>query len=210
MRLAFSHPPVKHHLIALLALLAALGSPTLLARPEPGKPAPDFTATDTAGKTWRLADFAGKTLILEWTNHDCPYVRKHYDSGNMQALQKEATAKGAIWLSVISSAPGKQGHVSPQEADGLTSARGATPTAVVLDPQGTLGRAYGAQTTPHLFVIDPHGTLVFMGGIDDRPTTDPADVPGAKNFIRLALADLETGRPVAQAVSRPYGCSVKY
>jgi hypothetical protein len=155
-------------------------------------------------------EIEGTPVILEWTNHDCPYVRKHYESGNMQALQKEARDAGYVWLSVISSAPGKQGHVSPAEADELTAGRGAAPTAVLLDVDGAMGRAYGAKTTPHMFVIDGAGTLVYMGGIDDRATTDPADVEGAENYVRLALADLGAGGPVSNPATRPYGCSVKY
>jgi peroxiredoxin len=177
---------------------------------EVGEPAPDFTGTDTAGKTWKLSELNGTPVILEWTNHDCPYVVKHYESGNMQALQKEAADAGYTWLSVISSAPGKQGHVSPGQADELTESRGAAPTAVLLDAEGTIGKAYGARTTPHMFVIDADGTLVYMGGIDDKPTTKLADVQGAENYVRLAMADLAAGEPVGKAVTRPYGCSVKY
>lgn len=180
------------------------------AAPEVGKPAPDFSAADSRGQSHKLADYRGKTVVLEWTNHDCPYVRKHYGSGNMQALQKEATGQGVVWLSVISSAAGKQGNVGGAEADQLTRDRKAAPSAVLLDPSGSVGRLYGAKTTPHMYVIDAKGTLVYMGGIDDRATTDPADVPGAKNYVRAALADLKAGRPVAEAVTRPYGCSVKY
>ncbi|MCG6943553.1 MAG: thioredoxin family protein [Thiohalocapsa sp.] len=194
-------------LIALTTLLLALPA---AAAPEVGKPAPAFTGTDTTGKTWDLARLAGQPVILEWTNHDCPYVRKHYGSGNMQALQKAATAAGYVWLSVISSAPGKQGNVSPAEADALTKSRDAAPTAVLLDPRGTIGRAYGARTTPHMFIIDEQGILVYMGGIDDRPSTDLADVEGARNYVRLAMADRAAGRPVGMPVTRPYGCSVKY
>jgi len=165
---------------------------------------------DTAGKTWSLAELKGKRVILEWTNDQCPYVVKHYGAGNMQALQMEATSAGYIWLSVISSAPGKQGHVSAAEADALTSSRGAAPTAVVLDSQGVLGRAYEAKTTPHLFIIDEAGTLVYQGGMDDKPTTDPADIPGANNYVRMAMAELAAGKPIANPVTRPYGCSVKF
>lgn len=182
----------------------------IVAKPELGRPAPAFSATDTTGRTWSLKDLSGEGMILEWTNHDCPYVQKHYGSGNMQSLQQEARDGGYAWLSVISSAPGKQGHVTAAQADELTRDRGALPTAVVLDDDGTMGRAYGAQTTPHLYVIDGAGTLVYMGGIDDRATTNPADVVGATNYVRLALGDLAAGRPVASAATRPYGCSVKY
>jgi peroxiredoxin len=201
--------PLGRTLLAVAAIsLAAAGSAA--AKPEVGKSAPAFSVADTSGKTWTLDDLAGKSLILEWTNHDCPYVRKHYDSGNMQALQKEAKDAGYVWLSVISSAPGKQGHVSAAEADALTKDRGAAPSAVLLDGDGTMGQAYGAQTTPHMYVIDGSGTLVYMGGIDDRATSNAADIEGATNYVRLAMADLEAGKPVSQAVTRPYGCSVKY
>lgn len=203
--------PMRPFLVgACLALAATLTAGAVAAKPEVGQPAPAFSVADTTGKTWSLADLAGKGLILEWTNHDCPYVQKHYGSGNMQALQQEARDAGYVWLSVISSAPGKQGHVSAAEADELTEGRGAAPTAVLLDVDGAMGRAYGAKTTPHMFVIDGAGTLVYMGGIDDRATTDPADVEGAENYVRLALADLAAGKAVSNPATRPYGCSVKY
>lgn len=191
------------------ALLAGF---TLSAQAEPrvGEQAPAFSGTDTSGQAWTLSELRGQPVILEWTNHDCPYVKKHYESDNMQALQREATADGYLWLSVISSAPGKQGHVSPGKADALTSARQAAPTAVLLDGSGEIGRAYGARTTPQMFVIDENGVLVYMGGIDDRPTTNPADIPGATNFVRAAIAERDAGQPVSQPVTRPYGCSVKY
>lgn len=194
----------------VLLVVAALFAGVVAAAPEVGKPAPDFSGVDTAGKTWRLVDLEGKSVILEWTNHDCPYVRKHYSSGNMQALQKEATEAGYVWLSVISSAPGKQGHVSAAEADDLTKGRGAAPTAVLLDEAGDIGRAYGARTTPHMYIIDPNGTLLYMGGIDNIRSSDPADVAKAKNYVRAAMADIAAGKAVSQAVTPPYGCSVKY
>lgn len=199
-----------HPIATAAALCAALIAGTAAAAPEVGKAAPAFTGTDTTGKTWALADLRGTPVILEWTNHDCPYVVKHYESGNMQALQQEATEAGYTWLSVISSAPGKQGHVSAEQADGLTASRNAAPTAVLLDPKGDIGKAYGARTTPHMFIIDAQGTLVYMGGIDDKPTTNIADVEGAENYVRLAMADLAAGESVGKAVTRPYGCSVKY
>ena len=192
------------------ALGIALMTGTAAAAPAVGEAAPAFTGTDTTGKTWALADLAGTPVILEWTNHDCPYVVKHYQSGNMQALQREAADAGYTWLSVISSAPGKQGHVSAEQADQLTASRNAAPTAVLLDPQGDIGKAYGARTTPHMFIIDAQGTLVYMGGIDDKPTTSLADVEGAANYVRLAMADLAAGEPVDKPITRPYGCSVKY
>lgn len=182
----------------------------LEAGPRVGQRAPDFAAVDTTGDTWTLAGVQGKTIILEWTNHECPYVRKHYATGNMQSLQKEALGKGFLWLSVISSAPGKQGHVTPQEADRLTEERAAFPKAVLLDETGEMGRAYNASTTPHMFIIGPDGVLLYMGAIDDRPTTNEADVEKADNYVRAVLGDIAAGRGVAQAITRPYGCSVKY
>jgi peroxiredoxin len=175
-----------------------------------GEPAPDFEGVDTAGKTQRLADYRGKILVLEWTNHDCPYVRKHYGAGNMQAQQREAAAQGVVWLSVISSAPGKQGHVTPEQADELTRSRNASPHAVILDPEGRIGRAYGAKTTPHMYVIDEAGKLVYMGGIDSITTANPDDIPQATQYVRMALQELAAGKPVSTQVTRPYGCSVKY
>ncbi|KPJ88720.1 MAG: alkyl hydroperoxide reductase [Gammaproteobacteria bacterium SG8_11] len=175
-----------------------------------GKSAPDFSAVDSKGNKQTLSGYLGKTVILEWTNHDCPYVRKHYNSGNMQALQKETTQQGMVWLSIISSAPGKQGHVSAQQANELTQSRGAAPTAVIFDSSGDIGRSYGAKTTPHMYIIDSKGTLVYMGGIDDTPTTDPEDVKSAKNYVRAALNQMASGKDITEAVTRPYGCSVKY
>jgi peroxiredoxin len=200
----------SHLSLVLSAVLLAGLSLSVHAAPKVGEPAPAFSGTDPSGKTWTLSELRGQPVILEWTNHDCPYVKKHYESDNMQALQREATADGYLWLSVISSAPGKQGHVSPEQADALTTERQAAPTAVLLDESGEIGRAYGARTTPQMFVIDADGVLVYMGGIDDRPTTNPADIPGATNYVRAALAERDAGEPVSQPVTRPYGCSVKY
>lgn len=174
------------------------------------EPAPDFTAVDSDGTTRKLSDYQGKIVVLEWTNHQCPFVRKHYGSGNMQALQAEATAEGIVWLSVISSAPGQQGYVDGAEANEQTTSREASPTAVLLDPEGTIGRLYGARTTPHMYVIDPEGVLRYMGGIDDIPSADPSDIESAQNYVRPAIASLLAGEPVATATSQPYGCSVKY
>ncbi len=193
-----------------VAALAMLAVSPVSAAPETGKPAPDFTATASSGKTVKLSDFKGKTVVLEWTNDGCPYVKKHYGSGNMQSLQKQAAADGVVWLTVISSAKGEQGYVNGPEADKLTASRGAAPAAVLLDPQGTIGHLYKAETTPHMFIADKSGTLVYMGGIDDKPDTDPAAIKGAKNYVRQALDELKAGKPVSQAVTRAYGCSVKY
>lgn len=195
--------------VACLIVAAAFAA-TASAAPKIGAPAPAFSATDTKGQTRSLSDFRGKTVILEWTNHGCPYVQKHYDTGNMQALQKDATEDGIVWLTVISSAPGKQGHVSPERADALTEERDAAPMAVLLDPEGRVGRAYDARTTPHMYIIDPEGTLRYMGAIDDRPTARHSDVEGARNYVREALAAMEKGEDIAEPATRAYGCSVKY
>lgn len=189
--------------------LALVGSPAQ-ATPTVGQPAPDFTATDSNGVSQRLSAQRGSIVVLEWTNHDCPFVRKHYDTNNMQALQKEAKTQNVVWWSVISSAPGNQGYVSPAEANALTARRNAEPAAVLLDTEGKVGRLYGARTTPHLYIIDPQGKLVYMGGIDDNPSANPADVKTATNYVRVALAALKNGQPVNPASTRPYGCSVKY
>lgn len=198
--------------LAGLAMSIVAGSATAapMGDPKIGQPAPAFTATDSNGMPRKLSDFRGKTVVLEWTNHDCPFVRKHYGASNMQALQKEAKDKGMVWLSVISSAPGLQGHVDGSKANALTSMRGAAPTAVLLDPEGTLGRAYGARATPHMFVITPEGKMAYKGAIDDKPTANPADIPVARNYVRTALGALTKGTPIDPAATRAYGCSVKY
>jgi peroxiredoxin len=175
-----------------------------------GQPAPAFAASDASGKRVSLADYRGRTVVLEWVNPECPYVRKHYDSGNMQATQKAATSLGVVWLSVNSTHAGHVDYKPPSEMVAWTQRQGAAPSATLMDAEGRIGRAYGARTTPHMYVIDAKGTLVYAGGIDDRPSANPADVKGAKNLVSAALADVLAGRPIAQAVTRPYGCSVKY
>ncbi len=193
---------------AVAALLFSI--PSAEASPTIGQFAPAFSAVDSNGTSHNLSELKGKIVVLEWTNNECPYTRKHYDSGNMQRLQQEATASGVVWLSVISSAPGKQGYVKGPEANALTASRGAHPTAVLLDPAGTVGRAYEAQTTPHMFVVDKTGVLRYMGAIDDHPTASPAGLAGARNYVREALAAVAAGKPVAVASTESYGCSVKY
>ena len=178
--------------------------------PQIGRPAPDFTGTDSKGSSVSLSQFRGKTVVLEWTNADCPYTRKHYTSGNMQSLQALAQKNGVVWLTVISSAPGKQGYVNGPAADALTQSRGAVPTAVLLDPSGTVGRLYDAKTTPHMFVIDKNGALQYMGGIDSIATADAGDIPHAEPYLKEAMLAVTQGSPVAHAVTKPYGCSVKY
>tara|TARA_R110002167_G_scaffold222826_6_gene427779 strand:+ start:18 stop:659 length:642 start_codon:yes stop_codon:yes gene_type:complete len=197
---------------ASLALLASglCWQSSAMAEPAIGKPAPDFALIDSNGQSQQLKAYRGKTVVLEWTNHDCPYVRKHYGTGNMQALQKQAAGDGVVWLSVISSAPGTQGYVEAAEANRLSRERDAAPTAVLLDPRGEVGRLYDARTTPHMYVIDGDGVLQYKGAIDDRPSSRHASVEGANNYVSAALVALKTGQPVSNAVTRPYGCSVKY
>lgn len=195
---------------ALATVAVALAVTPVAAAPKVGEAAPEFIAVDSKGKSHKLSDFKGKTVILEWTNDGCPYVQKHYGSGNMQALQKDTTDKGVVWLSVISSAPGEQGHVDGAGADKLSDTRKAAPTAVLLDADGKVGRLYDARTTPHMYVITPDGKLAYNGAIDDKPTNDAADVKTAKNLVRNALDLIAAGKPVDPAITRAYGCSVKY
>lgn len=175
-----------------------------------GQPAPAFTATDTNNNVHKLSDYNGKFVVLEWTNRDCPYTRKHYQSGNMERLQHEWTQRGVVWLTVVSSAPGEQGYVIGGEENAYLAEMKAAPTAVLLDPTGQLGHLYDAKTTPHMFVIDPKGVLIYDGAIDDRATTDVSDIAGAKNYVVQALQEAMAGKQVTVATSRPYGCSVKY
>ena len=175
-----------------------------------GEAAPNFRAGDPDGRPVSLADFRGKTVVLEWSNPECPTVKKHYDSGNMQKTQAAAAAQGVVWLTINSSAQGNQGHMTPAEAKAFAAGQPSRRTAYLLDPKGEVGRAYGAKATPHLYVIDPAGTLVYNGGIDDKPTTDPADIAGARNHVLAALSELKAGKPVSVPTSRAYGCNVKY
>lgn len=193
----------------LLSLLTAF-SLSAYAGVNVGKPAPDFTGVDSQGIKHTLSQYKGKTVVLEWTNHDCPYVKKHYNSGNMQKLQNNATANGIVWLSIISSTPGKQGHVSGEQANQLTQSRNAAPTAVILDETSEIGLLYGAKTTPHMYIIDKTGQLVYMGGIDDIPSKDEEDIAGANNYVRAALDAMAAGNTIEDSITRPYGCSVKY
>ena len=193
----------------LLSLLAAI-SLTTHAAVNVGQAAPDFTGVDSNGKQHSLSQYKGKTVVLEWTNHDCPYVKKHYNSGNMQALQKDATANGVVWLSIISSRPGKQGHVSGKQANELTASRNASPTAVILDESSEIGLLYGAKTTPHMYIVDKSGQLVYMGGIDNMPSKDEDDISKSKNYVRTALDEMAAGHAIKESITRPYGCSVKY
>jgi hypothetical protein len=194
--------------VAIAAGLAMVCASALALKP--GEQAPDFKGVDSNGKVQTLAQYRGKYVVLEWANKGCPFEQKHYKSGNMERLQREWTAKGVVWLSVISSAPGQDGYVTPPEENEYLRTMKAAPSAAILDPSGMIGRLYSAKTTPDMFVIDPQGRLVYEGAIDDQPTPDPASLNGAKNYVSAALEASMAGRPVEVAVTRSYGCSVKY
>lgn len=192
----------------ILSLLALFSIGAFAAKV--GEAAPDFTATDSNGKTQKLSDYKGKYVVLEWTNQGCPFTRKHYESGNMQKLQKQWTQKGVVWLTVVSSAPGNQGYVTADQENEYLKKMNAAPSAVLLDPKGDLGHLYAAKTTPHMFIIDPSGNLIYNGAIDDHPTPDQSDISSSVNYVSSALEQAMTGKPVTNAATRPYGCSVKY
>ena len=197
-------------LAGMLAVLVGGGAAEAADAPRIGQPAPAFSAQDSHGKEVALGDYHGKLVVLEWTNDGCPFVQHYYKQGNMQALQKAYTAKGVVWLSVISSAPGAQGYADGARAEQLTQQRGAAPSDVLLDPSGKLGHLYDAKTTPHLFIIDGGGKLIYAGGIDSLPSTDPSDIARATPYVKNALDEALAGKPVSQPLTPPYGCSVKY
>lgn len=193
----------------IVAALVMISGPAL-AEAVVGEAAPAFTASDVHQKAFTLSDHKGKIVVLEWSNHECPFVLKHYSSGNMQALQKEARADGVEWITILSSAPGRQGHVSDKEAISIAAERGAEPTTIIRDEDGKIGKLYGAKTTPHMFVIDQEGTLVYAGAIDDNSSPRASTIEGAKNYVRAALQSLKAGTPIEPAQTQSYGCSVKY
>jgi hypothetical protein len=195
--------------LVLSALVAALPG-VALANATVGQPAPAFSVTDTSGKPVSLADYRGKTVVLEWVNPGCPYVRKHYDSANMQATQKGAAGQGVVWLAVNSTHPSHYDYKKPADMDAWMKSQNAAATTTLMDSEGRIGRAYGARTTPHMYIVDAKGTLVYAGGIDDKPSASQSDIKSARNHVNAALADIAAGKPVAQAATRPYGCSVKY
>ena len=201
-------------ILAFIGVVGTLVFAASKAQAEPkavvGQPAPEFMLPGSDYKAHSLADYRGKVIVLEWTNPGCPFVKKWYGSGEMQKLQKEATEKGVVWLRVNSSAPGKQGAQSPSEAAATEKEQHIAATMTLLDADGKVGRLYGAKTTPHMFVINSKGLLVYAGAIDSKPSVDPADIPGATNYVTAALADLAAGKPVATPATQAYGCSVKY
>jgi peroxiredoxin len=194
----------------LAALAAGLAPIADHAQAVVGSAAPPFTATDSHGQSHSLDQYRGKYVVLEWHNQGCPYTRKHYTSGNMQSLQKEWTAKGVVWFTVISSAQGEQGYQTDAQENAYLAQMHADPTAVLMDADGKLGHLYGAKTTPEMYVIDPNGKLIYEGAIDDRPTPDVNDIKGADNYLTDALMQAMAGKPVMKSYTRPYGCSVKY
>jgi hypothetical protein len=196
--------------LALAAACAALAPTRALAAAAVGQAAPAFTLTDTAGRTVSLADFKGRHVVLEWVNPGCPFVKKHYDAGNMQATQKGAADRGVAWLAINSTATSARDYMAPAALAAWMGKHRAPVTATLMDADGKAGRAYGARTTPHLYVIDPQGRVIYAGAIDSRPTANPADIPGATNYVNQALADALAGRPVATAATQPYGCTIKY
>lgn len=201
---------MKNRIIVISLLAIFVLSQVAVAAVQVDRSAPDFTLSSASGTTVSLADYRGKTVVLEWTNHDCPYVVKHYDTDNMQSLQRQYTAKDVVWLTIISSAPGKQGYIDTKKANQLTRSRNAAPTEVLFDPEGTVGRMYDARTTPHMYIIDKEGTLRYAGGIDNIRSANPADVDRATNYVDEGLTSLLAGQAIARKTSPPYGCSVKY
>ena len=197
-------------ILLLAAFVAAIAVPAAANDPAVGAQAPDFTLKDSNGNIVHLSDAAGKFVVLEWINFKCPFVRKHYDSGNMQKLQREETAKGVVWYSICSSAPGKEGYLSADDWNKALKDNDWAGTALLIDAGGEVGHAYGAKTTPTMFVVDDKGVLVYKGGMDDKPTTDKDDVPSARNYVRAALNDAMSGQSVAEPVTQSYGCSIKY
>jgi hypothetical protein len=197
-------------ILCTLAVAALVSTAPAFAEVKNDHSAPEFTLTDIQGKSHALSSFKGKTVVLEWVNHGCPFVKKHYDSGNMQKLQKEATGSGVVWLSICSSAAGKQGHMTPEEWKKATAEKGTGETAVLLDADGKVGKLYAAKTTPHMYIIDAAGKLVYQGAIDSNSSANKDDIAGATNYVRAALAEIAAGKPVTTGTTKPYGCSVKY
>ena len=194
----------------LPALFAVAFAASAYAKPEVGKPAPDFTLQDISGKKHELSDYKGKYVVLEWVNFGCPFVKKHYGSENMQKLQKEFSEKGVVWLSICSSAPGKQGNETPDAAKKGISKFGWAASAYLEDEDGKVGKLYNAKTTPQMFVVDPKGTLIYAGAIDNKPTPDPSTVEGSNNYVKAALSEATTGKSVSVPSTKPYGCPVHY
>lgn len=200
---------MKTYLHILLSFFVFLGA-SVHAAVKVGEPAPDFTLTDTLGKEHSLSDFAGKHVILEWTNHQCPFVVKHYKDGHMQALQKELVDDGAVWLQIVSSAEGKQGYVTPEQGEAIRKEKKMHSTAMLLDASGKVGRTYGARTTPHMFMVGPDGKLLYQGAIDSEKSARGKDISDAENYIKSAYESAKAGKPIEKTTTTPYGCGIKY
>jgi alkyl hydroperoxide reductase subunit AhpC len=201
---------MKRSTLYLMIVVLLFAAPLLLSAAKVGDAAPEFTATASNGKTVHLSDYREKYVVLEWHNNGCPYVRKHYNSGNMQRLQKQWTARGVVWFTILSSAPGKQGYMAANEENDYLTKMQAAPTAALLDPSGEIGHLYDAKTSPQMVVINPQGVVIYDGAIDDKPTTELKDVTDATNYVTRALEQAIAGKQVEMAATRPYGCSVKY
>jgi len=197
------------YLMAAAALFLSAGM-LATAQVKTGSKALDFTLKDTTGQSHSLSDFKGKTVVLEWTNADCPFVKKHYDSGNMQKIQKQLTDDGAVWLQIVSSAEGSQGYVTPEKGEKLRKDQKMNSTAMLIDADGKVGKMYGAKTTPHMYIIDEEGMLVYQGAIDDKASTSASDIPDSKNYVLTAYESIKADKPVAEGTTKPYGCGVKY
>lgn len=201
---------IRFTLTAILFTLVFVPNPVHARAPKVDQPAPNFTLSDVNGKRHSLSDFKGKYVVLEWVNYDCPFVRKHYGSGNMQGLQKTYTGKGVVWLSICSSAPDKQGYFENEEVKDRMKDLGASPSAYLIDPEGTVGKLYEAKTTPHMFIVNPEGILIYAGGIDNIASTDKEDIKKATNYVKETLDAAMAGKEIMVKGSKPYGCSVKY
>jgi peroxiredoxin len=197
---------------SILITVSSFIATTLLAVDSPpvGSAAPDFSVADSKGKTHSLSQYKGKHVVLEWFNPDCPFVKKHYGGGNMQKLQEQYTGKGVIWLTIDSNAPGFEGNLTPEQAEKKMNEWKTHQTALLLDPEGKAGRAYGAKNTPHMFVINPEGKVIYEGAIDSKASPNPADIPSSTNYVKVALDESLSGKPVTTANTKPYGCSIKY
>lgn len=202
--------PLRRTLILAAAALVAQAPLHAQAAVAVGQAAPDFALKDTSGKTVRLSDFKGKHVVLEWTNPGCPFVRKHYDSGNMPATQKDATDKGVVWLAINSTEKASSDYLEPTKLSAWLAERKASPTAVLMDEEGTTGRSYGARTTPHMYIINPQGVLIYAGGIDSIASARPSDIEKATNYVKTGLAEALAGKSLTAATTAPYGCSIKY
>lgn len=202
--------PLRRTLILAAAALVAQAPLHAQAAVAVGQAAPDFALKDTSGKTVRLSDFKGKHVVLEWTNPGCPFVRKHYDSGNMPATQKDAKDRGVVWLAINSTEKASSDYLEPTKLSAWLAERKASPTAVLMDEEGTTGRSYGARTTPHMYIVNPQGVLIYAGGIDSIASARPSDIEKATNYVKTGLAEALAGKSLTAATTAPYGCSIKY